>query len=114
MIWPLIARNPAAASATSKRANTTSMAGLPAILARVRASRKVQIVLASGAVSASPRPRKRMKTAPFLDSTGPAKAAAPFCSSYTFVHHTRGDSNFALSTIFRDGIFGDIPLASQP
>jgi sterol desaturase/sphingolipid hydroxylase (fatty acid hydroxylase superfamily) len=49
-----------------------------------------------------------MKIALFLDSTGPAKAAAHF------VHHTRGDSNFALSTIFRDGIFGDIPLASQP
>ena len=60
MIWPLIARNPAAVSAASKRSNRTSIAGLPAILARVSASRKVQIVLASGTVSASPRPRKRM------------------------------------------------------
>ncbi len=45
MIWPLIARNPAVASAASKRSNTTSIAGLPAIRARVSASRKVQIVL---------------------------------------------------------------------
>jgi hypothetical protein len=33
MIWLLIARNPADASAASKRSNTTSIAGLPAILA---------------------------------------------------------------------------------
>src|SRR5271170_576046 len=37
IIWPLIAKNPAAASATSKRSNTTSIAGLPAIRARVSA-----------------------------------------------------------------------------
>jgi len=60
MIWPLIARNPAAESTASKRSNTTSIAGLPASLARVSASRKVQIVLASGTVSESPKPRKRM------------------------------------------------------
>ena len=60
MIWPLIARNPAAESAVLKRSNRTSIAGLPAIRARVSASRKVQIVLASGTVSASPKPRKRM------------------------------------------------------
>jgi hypothetical protein len=60
MIWPLIARKPAAASAASKRSNTTLIAGWAAILARVSASRKAQIVLASGTVSASPRPRNRM------------------------------------------------------
>ena len=60
MIWPLIAKNPAPESAASKRSNITSIAGFPAIRARVSASRKVQIVLASGTVSANPRPRKRM------------------------------------------------------
>ncbi len=56
MIWPLIARNPAAESARSKRSNRSSIAGLPVSLARVSASRKVQIVLASGTVSPSPKP----------------------------------------------------------
>ena len=60
MIWPPIARNPAAESAASKRLNRTSIAGLPRNLARVSASRKVQIVLASGTVPARPSPRKRM------------------------------------------------------
>src|SRR5277367_1551834 len=55
-----IARNPATARASSKRLNSTSIAGLPRSLARVSASRKVQIVFASGTVSASPSPRKRM------------------------------------------------------
>jgi hypothetical protein len=35
MIWPPIAKNPAAASAASKRLNKTSIAGLPRSLARV-------------------------------------------------------------------------------
>jgi hypothetical protein len=61
MICPPMARNPAARSAASKRANSTSMAGLPSSVARVSASRKVQMVLASGTGSASPKPRKRMK-----------------------------------------------------
>jgi hypothetical protein len=43
MIWPLIARNPAAASVALKRSNRTSIADLPSILARVSAARKVQI-----------------------------------------------------------------------
>jgi hypothetical protein len=41
LIWPPIARNPAAESAASKRLNRTSIAGLPRSLARVSASRKV-------------------------------------------------------------------------
>jgi hypothetical protein len=48
MICPPLARKPAADSAPSKRANRTSIAGLPSSRARVSASRKVQIVLASG------------------------------------------------------------------
>src|SRR5271170_213902 len=64
MIWPLIAKNPAVESAVSKRSNRTSIAGFPAIRARVSASRKVHIVLASGTVSASPRPRNRRQPVP--------------------------------------------------
>src|SRR3954452_9383934 len=60
MIWPLIAKNPAAESAASKRSNRASVAGFPASWARVSASRKVQIVLASGTVSARSSPRKRI------------------------------------------------------
>jgi len=60
MIWPLIAKNPAAESATSKRSNRASIAGFPASWARVSASRTVQIVLASGTVSARSSPRKRI------------------------------------------------------
>ena len=60
MIWPPIARKPAFVSAASKRLNRTSIAGLPSIFARVSASRKVQIVFASGTLSASDNPRKRM------------------------------------------------------
>src|ERR1700683_5429066 len=55
MLWPPIARNPAAERRAAKRLNRTSIAGVP-----LSASRKVQIVFASGTVSASLSPRKRM------------------------------------------------------
>src|SRR5262249_51101537 len=60
MIWPLIARNPAAANVALNRSKRTSIAGLSAIRACVSASRNIQIVFASGTVSPSPRRRKRM------------------------------------------------------
>jgi len=56
---PAFGQEPGADSASSKRANKTSIAGLPSSRARVSASRKVQIVLASGTVSARRNPRKR-------------------------------------------------------
>jgi hypothetical protein len=46
MIWPLIAKNPAAESAASKRSNKASIAGLPAIRACI-ASAKSFLALAS-------------------------------------------------------------------
>src|SRR5881398_278170 len=55
-----MARKPACVSDASYARNRVSIAGLPSIVARVSASRKVQIVLASGTASDSPSSRKRM------------------------------------------------------
>lgn len=66
-IRPPMARKPAFLSAASQAANSTSTAGFPPTLARVSASRKVQIVFASGIGSESPSPAETHEGEPVID-----------------------------------------------